>query len=287
MTEQTLSNPETVDNSQREEDSTATLCSVRSVCWFSCGAASAVATKLALQERDNCEIVYQDTGAEHPDNERFLKDCQEWFGQEIKIIKSEKYEDIWDVFKKTRYLVGVGGARCTAEMKRIPAEKYINHFEDDEIFGYTAEEQHRVDRFREGNPERRIVTPLIDHQLGKADCLGLLEKQGIELPAMYKLGFNNNNCIGCVKGQSGYWNRIRIHFPEVFDRMAKMERELDVAINKRYEGEKRIRVFLDELDPEAGRHEEPDMSCGLFCVGLDLGQNDQSQAPADDTPNTV
>lgn len=26
MTEQTLSNPETVDNSQREEDSTATLC---------------------------------------------------------------------------------------------------------------------------------------------------------------------------------------------------------------------------------------------------------------------
>jgi 3'-phosphoadenosine 5'-phosphosulfate sulfotransferase (PAPS reductase)/FAD synthetase len=47
------------------------FCCVRSICWFSCGAASAVATKLALQERDNCEIVYQDTGAEfsHPRNE--------------------------------------------------------------------------------------------------------------------------------------------------------------------------------------------------------------------------
>ena len=23
---------------------------------------------------------------------------------------------------------------------------------------------------------------------------------GIEIPVMYRLGYNNNNCVGCVKG---------------------------------------------------------------------------------------
>lgn len=35
---------------------------------------------------------------------------------------------------------------------------------------------------------------------------------------MYDLGYANNNCIGCVKGGIGYWNKIRIDFPEESDR---------------------------------------------------------------------
>ena len=53
----------------------------RTISWFSCGAASAVATKLALAESD-VTIVYCEVVEEHPDNKRFLKDCEEWFGQE-------------------------------------------------------------------------------------------------------------------------------------------------------------------------------------------------------------
>ena len=89
---------------------------------------------------------------------------------------------------------------------------------------------------------------------------------------MYLMGYRNNNCIGCVKGQSGYWNKIRKDFPDVFDRMAKKERELNAAINKKYVKGKRIRVFLDELDPNAGRYEEEKISCGLFC-----GANEESE----------
>jgi hypothetical protein len=98
-----------------------------------------------------------------------------------------------------------------------------------------------------------------------------LYEAGIEIPAMYKLGYTNNNCIGCVKGQQGYWNKIRIDFPEVFERMAKLERELNVAINKTYAGDgKRKRVFLDELDPQAGRYTmEPNIECGVLCMNGD------------------
>ena len=53
----------------------------------------------------------------------------------------------------------------------------------------------------------------------------MLENLGIKRPAMYDLGYGNNNCIGCLKGGMGYWNKIRIDFPEVFDRYSSLERE--------------------------------------------------------------
>lgn len=235
------------------------------ISWFSCGAASAVASKIALKEYDNVRIIYQDTGSEHPDNKRFLQECQDWFGQEIEITKSDKYKDIWDVFQKTRYLAGIAGARCTTELKKNVANKIINWGanQEHEVFGYTIDEKHRVERFKQNNPERKIVTPLIDKGLNKEDCLGMLWKAKIKIPAMYELGYNNNNCIGCVKGKSGYWNKIRIDFPEVFERMAKQERELGVSIIRDGDGN---RVYLDELDPKSGNHlKEPSISCGIFC----------------------
>ena len=57
----------------------------RLVSWFSCGAASAVAAKLAIADGDPVTVVYCEVMEEHPDNQRFLKDCENWFGQEIKI----------------------------------------------------------------------------------------------------------------------------------------------------------------------------------------------------------
>ena len=243
----------------------------RVVVWYSCGVTSAVAAKLAISKYKDklpIEIVYTDTGSEHPDNKRFIKDCEKWFKHPVKILKSEKYGDIWEVFKKTRYLAGVNGARCTTELKKKLRHDFQNVWSDIQVFGFDAGEEKRAERFRANNPEVTLETPLIDKNLTKADCLAMVDRAGIELPAMYRLGYQNNNCIGCVKGQSGYWNKIRKDFPDVFDRMAKVERELNVAINKSYAGDgKRKRVFLDELDPNAGRYkDEPDIECSLLCI---------------------
>jgi len=257
----------------------------RVVCWVSAGAASAVAAKMAQKEwGDKCVFVYQDTGSEHPDNKRFLKNLESWYGQKILRIGSKDFKDTWEVFEKTRYLVGPTGARCTGELKKKVALAFIE-FADLEIFGYTLEEQKRVDLFIKQNFERNASFPLIESQLKKEDCLAIIERAGIDLPVMYKLGFKNNNCIGCVKGAAGYWNHVRKHFPEVFERMSKVERSLNVAINKTArppkKGEKpgknglvRERVFLDELDPDAGNMmTEPAISCGLFCA---MAENDLS-----------
>lgn len=74
--------------------------------------------------------------------------------------------------------------------------------------------------------------------------MGMLWKAGIEIPAMYKMGYNNNNCIGCVKGGMGYWNKIRKDFPKVFDRMAKIEREVGATCLKDQSGKYFLMSFL-------------------------------------------
>jgi hypothetical protein len=52
------------------------------VCRFSCGAASAVATKLTLAEHSAEEVVIINAfiQEEHTDNRRFLADCEKWHG---------------------------------------------------------------------------------------------------------------------------------------------------------------------------------------------------------------
>lgn len=240
---------------------------MRTLCWFSCGAPSAVAAKLTLEKYPDAEVLYCDTlKYEHPDNRRFLSDVERWLGRPIKLLRSDEYVDIYDVFDRTGWLVGPGGARCTTELKKNVRKEY-QRLDDRNIFGFTVEEGKRIERFRRENFEIIAEFPLFDQGLTKRDCLLRLKKENIEIPMLYKLGYKNNNCIGCVKGGAGYWNKIRVDFPEAFSKMALQERKMDVAINKRYEKGKRIRVFLDELDPTAGRYEiEPDIECGVLCI---------------------
>lgn len=234
----------------------------RIVSWFSCGAASAVATKKALEKYgDKVIIASCVVENEHEDNERFLQDCEKWYGQSILRLRSDKFKDCWEVWEKTKYLVGPKGARCTTEMKKLVRQRF-QKVSDIQIFGFTAEETHRADRFMEQNPEVHLETPLIEFGLKKADCFTELRNAGIELPAMYRLGYKNNNCVGCVKGGAKYWSSIRRDFPEVFARMVELEKKLDVKILK----VKGKRIFLDELPLNYRSNQvEPDMECGLWC----------------------
>ncbi|WP_188260833.1 hypothetical protein [Azospirillum tabaci] len=237
----------------------------RVVVWFSCGAASAVAAKLALKKyRGEHEVViaYTDTGAEHPDNERFMADCVRWFNAPVEVLKSPEFADTWAVWEKRKFVSGISGAPCTGELKKAPRWAFERPG-DLHVFGFTEEERRRSDRFREQNPDVWLETPLIDAGLRKADCLAMIERAGIAIPAVYLLGFQNNNCLPCPKATSpGYWNRMRRHFPEQFNRMAELSRRLGARL-VRVNDE---RLFLDELDPAIDSSEvEPDIECSILC----------------------
>jgi 3'-phosphoadenosine 5'-phosphosulfate sulfotransferase (PAPS reductase)/FAD synthetase len=235
----------------------------RVVCWFSCGAASAVATYLALKKYgDRAEVVNTYVANEHPDNARFLSDCEGWYGRKIIILRNDDYAaDVDRVIEEKRYLSGKKGAPCTGMLKKVPRYKFQRP-DDLHVFGYTVEERDRIKRAIEQNPELDMEFPLIDALLTKQDCFAMVNEVGIKLPTMYELGFDNNNCIGCVKAQSPrYWNRIRKHFPEVFERRSEQERQLNYALCRI---EKKP-VFLDELPIAADNDDGADLSCSLLC----------------------
>ena len=233
----------------------------RHTVWWSAGAASTIAAQIHLQEHPDATLVYTDPGGEHPDNVRFRADVEQWLGVEILVLKSDEYTDPWDVFNKRRFLVGPGGAQCTVVLKKRLRQQYEDPA-DVQVFGYTAEEEKRADRFRAANPDVNLVTPLITEGISKGACLDRLVAAGIELPAMYKLGYRNANCIGCPHGSCGYWNMIRRDFPEVFDRMSRLEQELGNAVCR--PGGKP--VFLRDLDPNRGDiRTEPVFECGPLC----------------------
>ena len=234
----------------------------RRLVWFSCGAASAVLAKLAVEEYgDECEVIYCDTMAtEHADNARFFVDVEKWIGRSITRIKSDKFATVDDVFERTRYMAGIAGARCTTEMKKIPREAFQRPG-DVHLFGYTSDEEKRGDDFEERNPTLRVEWLLIERGISKAGCLRILADARIALPAMYALGFDHNNCLGCVKATSpGYWNRIRRVAPEVFERRAHQSRIIGARL-VRIRG---VRKFLDEMPTDADAPDD-DIDCGPAC----------------------
>ena len=260
----------------------------RVVSYFSGGIPSAVATKLALISNDRpfgaTEVVIYnfEIKEEHPDNKRFLRECEKWFGQEIITVGNDEFGRSTDeVFRKTKYLVGPRGARCTAELKKAMRWE-VGKPDDVIVMGYTVGEEHRIARLQQTEPMLRMWNILVDRHLTRKDVMAVFEASGIEPPMMYRLGYKNNNCIGCVKGQAGYWNKIRIDFPDRFSEMAKIERELGRTICKREWTENgkqmRERIYLDELPPTLGRYKsEPEFQCGVFCqmaeINLHMAQS--------------
>ena len=235
--------------------------------WFSCGAASAVAAKLAIEkygETHNVIIVNNPVVNEHEDNRRFLKDCEEWFGQEIILATNSKYPscDIRDVFDRRKYISGVKGAPCTMELKKGARYEFErNNKIDWHILGFTVDEKKRSDRFMRAEREN-LIPILIDEQLTKQDCFDILMKENIRLPEIYRLGFPNANCIGCVKSDSPtYWNLVRETFPEVFEERAEQSRRIGAKLVR----VKRKRIFLDELSPDTKGGKIKSWDCGIFC----------------------
>ena len=239
--------------------------------WFSCGAASAIATYRILQKyRDTCTIRVLNNPVieEHEDNQRFLKDIEQWLGIKVETVINESHkhcsaEEIWE---QRRYMAGIAGAPCTMLLKQEARRKWeMNNDYDYHVLGYTYEEKHRYERFLKQRPN--TIGILIDEKITKKDCYTILENNNIELPEIYKLGYPNANCIGCVKASSApYWNHVRNMHPEIFKKRCELSRELGAKLVKINDE----RIFLDELpnDIKEKNLNGLDFECGIFC-GMD------------------
>jgi len=227
------------------------------VSWFSAGVSSAVATKLIVNEIDHIFYIHIDD--QHEDTARFVNDVSQWIGKEIETMQSP-YGSVENACRAASYLNGVAGAACSRLLKRRVREEWEMEITEHltYVWGFDSQEQDRADRIVERYQGQSHRFPLIEKGISKTEAHEILKASGIQRPAMYELGYNNNNCVGCLKGGRGYFNHIRNDFGDVFEKRAKLERLIGAScING---------TFLDELDPNVGRHTKPIVDdCGILC----------------------
>lgn len=220
------------------------------ILWWSGGITSAVACKVALElfgDKNDCRVVMIDTMNEDSDTYRFKKDCEIWYGKEIESITcissgmntpgytfvdvGKEYGSIQDVWIKHRSLNVATGAICSTKLKRRVREEYQETVSfDHQVFGYEFDKKecNRALSLSKNHPKAKGIYPLLMVGYNKEDCINIVKQAGIEIPRMYKLGFRNNNCFGtgCVQGGIGYWQKMKVDFPDKFDAMADMEHRL-------------------------------------------------------------
>lgn len=229
---------------------------MREIAWFSCGVSSAVAAAMS----PSAELVRIRIEDEHEDSDRFAFEVSRVLQRKIIELQSP-FRSVARVIESQRYVNGPSGAPCTKLLKRRVRE----HFEATteialQVWGFDVHERGRLHRVEELVPTSKHSAPLIDAFMSKAEAHGAFRRlfPGVALPFMYRAGFANNNCLGCVKGSAGYWNRIRREFPAVFAARARLEREIGASCMRG--------VFLDELDANAGRYEAIEPLCGFSCL---------------------
>lgn len=218
------------------------------------------------------EWIYIDIADQHPDSMRFIKDIETAIGKEVQILRSRQYRTVEECvlafggFKNAHN----GFAPCTNWLKKRVRKEWEYYHQDCEltyVWGFDGKETARAERTVEANPHAEHEFPIIEKRLSKQEVHGLFElKFDFPRPVMYEMGYPNNNCIGCVKGGMGYWNRIRKDFPEVFKARAELERKVGMTMLKDRNGV----IYLDELDPDRGNiNTEIFPDCTIQCQLID------------------
>ncbi|MCH6574668.1 MAG: phosphoadenosine phosphosulfate reductase family protein [Bacteroidetes bacterium] len=261
------------------------------ICWWSGGVTSAVACKLAIDiyGKNRCRIIMIDTKNEDDDTYRFKQDCEKWYSIKIESLTAigVKYDSIEDVWFDYESLNVAKGAICSSELKRairlkFQKENNITH----QVFGFDISEPNRAKNIKRNYPDSKPIFPLLMYGYSKKETISILEENNIEIPRVYKFGFNNNNCFktGCVQGGIGYWYKMKREFPDKFDKMAAIEHELTelkgepvTMLKDQSKGAKEsgnVLVFLKphrdypnlkDLSMMKGREPEPLVECNGFC----------------------
>lgn len=266
------------------------------VCWWSGGVTSAVACKKAINlfGLDNCRIVFIDTHNEDDDTYRFLLDCEKWYGKVIERIsvvgEGKKYKSIEDVWYRYNSLNVANGAICSSELKRDVRRMFTTHNEfSHQVFGFDIEEPKRARNMKLNNPEIDPIFTLLLYGLSKKNCITILQEAGCEIPRVYKLGYNNNNCFktGCIQGGIGYWQKMKVEEPPKYFKMAKIEHDLTNRKGRpvtmlRSKGDP---VFLlphpdypncKDISMMKGRPPKPLLECNGFC-GINDGERNETE----------
>lgn len=235
---------------------------VKHIVFYSGGIGSWYAAKRVIDKygTENVILLFSDTLIEDEDLYRFLDETSNDFG--VKITRIEDGRTPWEVFKDVRWLGNSRLAQCSHLLKQKTAEKWVkDNFQPDECVLYLGidwTEEHRTKSPVKNWSPYKVEFPMCEEPyLTKEEMLNELDRKGIEIPRLYKMGFSHNNCGGmCVRaGQAHFINLLKT-MPDRFEWLEKYEKEMqeyldrDVTILTRIVKGERQNLSLEQLRKE-------------------------------------
>ena len=172
-------------------------------------------------------VVYyfNDTKWEHPDLYRFLSDFEG--ALDVDIIKDNDGRNPEQVFYDNKMLGSDRAPICSKFLKAKKMQDFV--LPGDKVyFGIGIHELQRASRIAPIYERLGVEAkfPMIENPVLKHKPFELCQDLGIEIPQMYKDGFEHNNCYGgCVRAGAKQWLSMLRTYPDVFADRERIERE--------------------------------------------------------------
>lgn len=198
-------------------------------------AARRVVTKF---NRNDVSLLFFDTLIEDPDLYRFLNDIE--IALRIRIERIVEGRNPWQVFRDERFIGNSRADPCSKKLKREVLEKELSsRFPNKNVvlyFGLDWTEVHRMEALAPKWEEKGYKVefplnwkPLLLHD----DFKSIVERLGIQIPRLYKIGFAHNNCGGaCVKAGIKQWSLLWHTFPSRYLWHERREQDLRKYLGK-------------------------------------------------------
>lgn len=207
---------------------------------FSGGAGSWATARVVVDEiagpDDEVVLLFADTLIEDADLYRFLEQASANLG--LPITRVVEGRTPWQVFNDKKYIGNTRIDPCSYYLKRLPLREWMEQHCDPEdtlvYLGIDFTEAHRYDKARRYWEPWRVEAPLIDERpLDKQQQLDWLQREGIDLPRLYRMGFSHNNCGGfCIKAGMGHFKQLLEELPEVYAHHEEQENAFRARFNK-------------------------------------------------------
>jgi 3'-phosphoadenosine 5'-phosphosulfate sulfotransferase (PAPS reductase)/FAD synthetase len=260
---------------------------MKHIVFYSGGIGSWMTAKRVIEKegKENVVLLFTDTMIEDEDLYRFIDETVVEMGAEIYKIADGRTP--WEVFKDVKWIGNSRVAQCSHKLKQDTAEKWIKaNFKPEECILYLGidwTEEHRTASPKRNWAPYTVEFPMCDEPyVTKDEMLAELEKLGIEIPRLYKMGFSHNNCGGfCVRAGQGHFINLLKTMPERYAHHEEQEQKMreylgkDVSILRRQRKGVKEYITLKQLreEWEAKNTENIDLTdiggCGCFVQDID------------------
>jgi 3'-phosphoadenosine 5'-phosphosulfate sulfotransferase (PAPS reductase)/FAD synthetase len=186
-------------------------------------------------------VVFFDTGWEFPQMLKHIDKLEQYVGKKFWRLRSALPFEYWltsrpvkstkdrpeiGIKKGEVHMIGNGwpsiSRRWCTRQKADVLDRYYRAIPNAvQCVGYAADEKDRTFSRSLNN----VRFPLIEWGLTEADCLAICKRHGFDWGGLYDI-FPRVSCFCCPLQSLAELRKLRVHFPELWKQMLKMESEI-------------------------------------------------------------